>query len=110
MDQVRESRITADRIELWIGFDELEDIGLLPVGQFEPIKGLFVVAGAQVCIHKCAGGNIAGLPALFQFREQPQRVTPPTGVRVCPDQPAGYSGAAFRECFGLVHIRTASLR
>ena len=73
MDQVRESRITADRIELWIGFDELEDIGLLPVGQFEPIKGLFVVAGAQVCIHKCAGGNIAGLPALFQFREQPQR-------------------------------------
>jgi hypothetical protein len=36
MDQVRESRIAANRIEVGMGLHELKDIGLLSVGPLEP--------------------------------------------------------------------------
>lgn len=43
MDQLHESMVAADRIEVWMGLDELEDIGLLLVSLIEPVEDLFVV-------------------------------------------------------------------
>ena len=93
-NQVSESRIAANRVEIWMGFEELQDIGLLFVGLLEPVEGLFVIAKAQVSVHKCGSRNIACLPTLFQLREKPQRIGAPTGVGVRSDQDAGCRRAA----------------
>jgi hypothetical protein len=38
---LRESGVAADRVEIWMGLEELQDIRLLPVGLLEPVEGLF---------------------------------------------------------------------
>ena len=77
-NQVSESGVAADRVEIWMGFEELQDIRLLSVGLLEPVEGLFVVAKAQVSVHKRGCRNIASLPASFQFREEPERIVAPS--------------------------------
>ena len=80
--------------------EELQNVRLLFVGLFEPVKGLFVVAKAKVGVHKSTGWDIAFILTLMELRQQPERVFAPTGMGVSPDQYAGCSGAAFgkREC------------
>ena len=99
-NQVSESGVAADRIEVGMGFEELQDIRLFLVGLLEPVEGLFVVAETEVSIHKRTRGNVACLAASFQFREEPQCIAAPTGVGVGSDQDAGCCRTAMgkRDC------------
>jgi hypothetical protein len=87
-NQLSESGVAADRIEVWMGLEELQDIRLLLVSLLEPGEGLFVVTEAKVSIHKCTRGNVAFLAASFHFREEPECIAAPTGVGVRSDQDA----------------------
>jgi len=108
-NQVSKSLVAADRVEIGMGFEELQDIGLLFVGLLEPVEGLFVVAKAQVSVHERGSRNIACLPALFQVREEPQRIGAPTGVGVRSDQDAG-CGRTSRKRNGLFQKRDCICR
>jgi len=67
-DQVSESGVAADWVEVWVRFEELQDIRLLLIGLLEPVESLFLVAKTQVRIHKRTCGNVADIFAPFQVR------------------------------------------
>ena len=60
MDQVHEAGIAAERVEVRMGFDELQDSGFFAKGLFEPKESLLAVIEAEVGIDKRAGWDVSG--------------------------------------------------
>jgi hypothetical protein len=78
--------VPAQRIKPRGDLDVYQNIGLFLVGPLKPRKCLIVVAKPQISIHKGAGRNVASLPTLFQFSEEPKRIGSSPGVGIRPDQ------------------------
>src|ERR1700751_4156390 len=79
-NQLGEAGVAANRIEVWMGFEELQDIRLLLVGFSDPVEGLLVVVKTKISIHKRSGRNVACLSASLKFIEEPERVAVAPGV------------------------------
>jgi hypothetical protein len=75
---------------------ELQNVRLFPV-----VECQIVFAKSQISVYQRARWNVAGLLALFQFREEPKSVpaSPSAGIR--PDQHSDDARAAVRDrnCF-----------
>lgn len=107
MNQLRESRVAADRVEVGMGFDELQDIRLFLRGLLKPDKSLFIFSEAEVCVHECSRWNVSRMLPFLQLREEPKRVFVPACVCVGSDEHAKRRRAAlgkgnslfkFRDC------------
>src|SRR6202012_2752061 len=85
-NQIRESRVAADRIEIRMYFEELQNIRLLFIRLLEPDESLVVFAQSEISVHKRACGNVTCFSALLQFRQQPHSIPAPPGARIRPDQ------------------------
>lgn len=74
-NQISESVVAAERVEIRVGFQELQDIRLLLKRLLEPVESLFVIANTQVRIHKRTWGFYPAV--LRRFSSARSRIASP---------------------------------
>jgi len=104
-DQICETRVVANGIEVRMDFEKLQDGGLLLEGALQPDEGLLVVSKPQVSVDKGAGWHVPGLTAPLEFRKEPERVSSPAGMSVTANQYADDGGASIGETHRLFERR-----
>src|SRR5690242_19727782 len=72
MDQFFEARIVSQGIKEGMNLNVFQKVGSFLRGPVQPDKRLFLIAEPQICVHKGAGRNVAGLLTLLHFAEEPK--------------------------------------
>ena len=85
-DQFFEARIVSQGIKEGMNLNVCQKVSSFLRGPIQPDKCLFLIAEPQICVHKGARGNVAGLLTLLHFAEEPKCICASPSLCVCHDK------------------------